>query len=152
MSDRITPILDAIVTKIQGLALAVGGVVLPVLKRKAAVHRDKLDPSAMITVAKSREAEDVRRWTFRELRTDYVVDVVIHSPHTGPDGNLSDYSRARDSLVDALSRPPLAGAPDVFDLRARPASWLQPYGEKTEWDWQALQVVASVISANGSVS
>ena len=148
MSNRVSPILAAVVAKIQGLALAVGGVVLPVLVRKAAVRRDRFDPSAMITVAKSRELEDVTRFSFGELRTDYVIDVVIHSPFAGPDDGIDDYAAARDTLVDAFSRPPLVGAPLVFDLRARPAAWLQPYGEKSEYDWQAVQVIASVVTAN----
>ena len=148
MSNRVSTILAAVASEIAALRLAVGGVVLPVLVRKAAVRRDRLDPSAMITVAKSRELETVTRWTFSELRTDYVIDVVVHSPFAGPDAAIDDYATARDTLVDAFSRPPLAGAPLVFDLAARPAAWLQPYGEKSEYDWQAVQVIASVVTAN----
>lgn len=148
MSDRLTPILDACVSRIAALGLAVGGVTLPVLKRKAAVRRESLDPAAMITVAKSATPETVSRWTFASKRTDYKIDVIVHSPYLGPDDDQAPYATFRDTLADVFSRPPLPGADDVFDLRAEPADWLRPTGETTQYDWQSLAVTASVISAN----
>lgn len=147
MSDRLTPVLDAMVTKIAALGFAVGGVALPVMKRKAAARRETMDPAAMVTVAKSATPEQTTRRRVGLWQTAYVIDVIVHSPYSGPDDDLSAYSTIRDTLVDALKKPPLPGAPDVFDMDAAPADWLRPSGEQNEYDWQSLQVTATVAHA-----
>jgi hypothetical protein len=149
VSDRLGPILEAVKTKAAGLGLVLGGAAAVVLVRKAAVRRQTMDPKHMITVSKSATPEAVSRWTFGKIRTDYRVDIVVHSPFAGPDADQTEFIAARDTLVDAFSRPPLPGADGVFDLRAEPADWLRPFGEETQWDWQALVVTASVVSPNG---
>ena len=146
MSDRLNPILAAVATKLEGLAFSIGGNVLPVMQRKASVSRKKLDPRVMITVSKSATPEAVSRRRFGLWATAYVIDVVVLSPFTGPDNGDDEYAVIRDSIVDAFKTVPL-GATDVFDLDAQPADWLRPYGEATEWDWQALQITARVAHA-----
>jgi hypothetical protein len=147
MSDRLEPILAAITAELQALAFSIGGVTLPVMQRKASVSRQKLDPRAMIAVSKSATPEAVTRRRFGLWQTAYVIDVVVLSPFTGPDNGDDEYAVIRDSIVDAFKKPPLSGATDVFDLAAEPADWLRPYGESTEWDWQAVQVTATVAHA-----
>lgn len=142
--DRLNPILNAVLTQTAALGLAVGGVTLPVLKRKAPTRRQKLDPRSMITVSKSDAPEQVTRRRFGLWQTAYQIDLTVVSPYTGPDDNIDEYALCRDRLVDAFKRPPLAGAPDVFEMNAAPADWLRPYGETTEWDWQSLQITATV--------
>lgn len=148
MADRLTPVLDAIVTQIAALGLAVGGVTLPVLIRQAAVRRLGMDPPAMITVAKSATPEQTKRRRFGLWQTAYVIDVIVHGPHLPPETRTSDYSTIRDSIVDVLKKPPLAGAPDVFEMDAAPADWLRPWGEGgAQYDWQSLQITATVAHA-----
>lgn len=149
MSDRLTPILDAIVTQIEQRGFTIAGVVLPVVKRKAPVRRTKLDPAAMITVSKSDTPERVVVRAFGWWHTQYLIDVTVVSPYTGPDDNISEYATIRDSIVDDFKRPPLAGADDVFQLDCAPAAWLRPLGETTEWDWQSVQIAATVAHDGG---
>lgn len=144
MADRLTPILDAIAAKVTAAGFALGGTTLPVLKRKAAVRRQTLDPRAMITIAKSATAEDTTRRRVDLWQTAYVIDVIVNVPYSGPDDDIDEYATIRDSLVDLLKRPPLAGAPEVFDMDASPADWLRPLGETTDFDWFAVQVTAIV--------
>lgn len=152
MSNRHRPILLALVSRVAGLGLQVGGVTLPVIARKAPVRRQQMDPPAMIAVSKSRTPEQVSRRRFGLWQTRYAFDVTVVSPFggpdaAGPDGDTTQYETIRDTLVDALKAKPLAGAPDVFDLDARPADWLQPFAEagaESQWDWQSLQVLATV--------
>lgn len=150
MSNRIRPILLALKAKVEGLGLAVGGVPLPVLLRKAPVRRQQMDPAASITVSKSRTPEEVTRRRFGLWQTRHAFDVVVVSPATGPDADTGEYEAVRDSLVDALKAPPLPGAPDVFEADARPADWLQPFAEagaESLYDWQSLQYFATVAHA-----
>jgi hypothetical protein len=144
MSDRLTTILDAIVAKITARGFAINGVTLPVVKRKAPIHRQKMDPRAMITVSKSVIAELVTRRRFGLWQTAYNVDVTVVSPYTGPDNDIQEYSTIRDTIVDDFKRVPLAGAPEVFELDCGPTDWLRPLGETTEWDWQSLVITATV--------
>jgi hypothetical protein len=153
VDPRLAPILDAMVQRIITREYALPGEdPLPVLKRKAPIRRQQMDPRKAITVAKSSSPETVTRWTFATIRTDYLIDVTIVTPYTGPggfpDANLDDYALWRDDLVSLFSKPPLPGADGVFDLKATPATWLTPLGENSEWDWQAVQVTASIISSN----
>lgn len=146
MSDRLTPILSAVRAKAESLGLPLGGVAAPVLVRKAATRRQTMDPPSMITVAKSQAAEQTTRRRWGLWQTAYVVDVVVHTPSLGPDADQSEAIRTRDTLVDALKKPPLPGAPDVFDMSAAAADWLKP-GDDSQWDWQGLQVTATVAHA-----
>lgn len=150
MANRIRPILLALKTRVEAAGFAVGGTTLPVLLRKAPVRRQQMDPARAITISKSRTPERVSRRTFRKHQTEYVIDVTVVSPATGPDGDTSEYEAIRDGLVDLLDRPPLPGAPDVFELDAQPASWLQPFAgaaQMSEWDWFSVQVTATVAHA-----
>jgi hypothetical protein len=146
MSDRLTPILNAARGKAESLGLMLGGVIAPVLIKKAAVRRQTMDPAAMITVAKSQTPEQVTRRRWGLWQTAYVLDLVVHVPAVGPDADQSEAIRVRDTLVDAFKKPPLPGAPDVFEMDARPADWLQAMPE-SQWEWQALQVTATVAHA-----
>jgi len=143
-SDRLAPILSAVVAKVSALGLSVGGVTLPVLARKAPVHRQKMDHDRMVTVSAAEAT--TRRRRFGLWATSYAVDVVLLAPYTGADAD-PQYSAARDSIVDALKGLPLSGAPDVFDVDCQPADWLRPLGETSEWDWFACRVTASVAHA-----
>jgi hypothetical protein len=144
MSNRLTAILDAVVSAITGRGFTIGGTVLPVVLRKAPVRRTKLDPAAMITVAKSDVPERVVARAFGWWHTEYLIDVTVVSPYTGPDQSIDEYAAIRDTLVDDFKGPPLAGAPEVFQLGCAPAAWLRPLGETTEWDWQSVQIAATV--------
>jgi hypothetical protein len=146
VSDRLTPILSAIRARVEGLGLTLAGVAAPVLIREAAVRRQTMDPASMITVAKSQTAEQTSRRRFGLWQTRYVVDVVIHTPAGEPDADQGEAARNRDTLVDAFKKPPLPGAPDVFDLGARAADWLKP-GDGSQWKWQAMQIEATVAHA-----
>lgn len=148
MPNRLSPILEAVRTQTEALGLELEGEALPVLLRRAATRRTGLDPAAMITVAKSATPEQLSRRRFNAKRSDYRIDVVVHGPYLGPDGDTSAYATMRDAIVDLFSKPPLAGAPAVFELRAEPADWLRPEGSSTDFDWWCVQVVASVVSAN----
>lgn len=151
MSSRLDPILDAVVQRIAGRGFAVGGVVLPVYKRKATQRNRTLDPDRFITISKSATPEQVTRWTFGRIRTDYLIDVIVLTPHTGPETDQAVYAEIRDQIVTDFSRPPLPGT-DVFEMRADPADWLRPYGDAgSEWDWFACRITASVVSSNGGL-
>lgn len=149
MSDRTTPILLALRTKVTAAGYTIGGVTLPVLLRKGAVRRQTLDPREMITICKSRTAEGTTRRRVGLWQTAYVFDVIVNAPYSGAehDDNVAEYTAIRDGLVDLLKKPPLPGAPDVFDMDAAPADWLQPFGEQTDYDWFAVTVTATVAHA-----
>lgn len=147
MADRLQPILDAIVAATSAFGFAIGGTAFTVLKRKAAVRRETMDPPHMITVAKSARKEETSRRRVGLWQTTYYVDVVVHAPYDGPDGDQGAHSRIRDTLVDAFKKPPLAGAPEVFEMDAQANNWLQPSGETIEYDWWALEVAATVAHA-----
>lgn len=144
MSDRLTPVLEAVRAKAESLGFALGGVTLPVLLRRVAIRRQTLDAPAAITVARGAQPEQTTRRRFGLWQTAYQIDVVLHAPYLGPDGDTSQYSTMRDGLVDAFKSVPLAGAPDVFELDAQAADWLRPEGQQTEWDWWAVEVTATV--------
>ena len=116
MPDRLTPILDAIVTKILSRNFIINAAGLSVVKRKAPIHRQKMDPKAMITVSKSAIPEVVTRRRFKLWQTAYSIDVTVVSPYTGPDNDIEEYASIRDTLVDDFKQVPLAGAPLVFEL------------------------------------
>src|SRR6478735_8328656 len=118
MSDRLAPVLNGIRMRVEALALVVDDVTLPVLEMQAVSRRQTLDPRSMITVAKSATPEQTTRRRFGLWQTAYKIDVVLHAPYTAPDDVLRSrlYSSMRDTIVDALKKPPLAGAPDVFEL------------------------------------
>jgi hypothetical protein len=144
VADRLSPVLAAVRTQVEALGLTLAGDALPVLLRRAAIRRQGLDPAAMVTVAKSAQPEQTTRRRFGLWATAYVIDVVVHAPYLGPDGDVSQYATMRDTIVDLLKRPPLAGAPEVFEMDAQGADWLRPEGQKTEYDWFACQVTATV--------
>lgn len=147
MANRIRPILLAIRAQVEAQGFTLAGYALPVLIRKAPVRRQTMDPARAITVSKSRTPEQVTRRRFALHQTAYAVEVTLVSPYTGPEGDTSEQETIRDSIVDLFKGPPLAGAPEVFDLDAQPADWLTPLGETTEWDWQTVQVIATVAHA-----
>lgn len=150
MSDRVSPILAAIRAKVESLGFALDNVTLPVLIRREALRREELDPKSMITIGKDPAAEDVSRRRFGVRQTKYTFDVIVHSPYAGPDAAITPHSIIRDAIVDAFGAAPppgallLPGAPAVFELDARPADWLRPSGQRTEWDWHCCQVEATV--------
>lgn len=151
-ANRLNPVLDAIVSRVASITPTLPGVegVLPVMKRKAAVRRSSMDPRAMVTVSKSSTPERVTRRRFvvegraGAWQTAYRVDVIVHAPYRGPDADQPEHALLRDRIVDLFKAPPLANAEDVFEMDAQPADWLRPMGETTEYDWQSLQVTATV--------
>src|SRR6185503_5518771 len=106
-------------------------------------------PARMITVSKSGTPEATTRRRVGLWQTAYVIDVVVHAPYEGPDdaARHGAYAEFRDRIVDAFKKPPLAGAPEVFDMDAQPADWLRPFGETTDYDWWACQITATVAHA-----
>jgi hypothetical protein len=144
MADRLSPILAAVRTQVEALGLTLGGDVLPVLLRRATTLRQGLDPVKAITVAKSASPERLTRRRFGLWQTEYDVDVTIIAPYPGPDGDDSEHNAARDTIVDMFKRPPLPGAPGVFEMTCQPADWLRPTGEKSQMDWWAVVVTATV--------
>lgn len=144
MANRIAAVLAAVRQQVEALGFTLDGVALPVLIRRAAHRRQTLDPRAMITVAKSGTPEQTTRRRFGLWQTAYLVDVVLHAPYLGPDGDTSAYATMRDGIVDRFKSVPLIGAPAVFELDCQPADWLRPTGESSEFDWFACQVTATV--------
>ena len=144
MASRIDPVLAAVRQQVETLGFTLEGVALPVLIRRAAHRRQTLDPRAMITVAKSGTPEQTSRRRFGLWQTAYQIDVVLHAPYLGPDGDTSTYSTMRDRIVDLFKSVPLIGAPAVFELDCQSADWLRPTGEQSEYDVWAAQVTATI--------
>lgn len=147
MADFLTPILDAIVAKITALQLMIAGEPVPVVKGKLLIKSGDLDRRFKIGVAKSPTPENNSRWTFRTNRIDYVIDVLMAAPYSGPYANLPEYTIWRDTILDVFSAPPLVGAPEVFDVTSRAGVFVGSAGESTEWDFQKVEVIASVETA-----
>lgn len=135
--------LDAIVTVIQGLALELNGLPVTVEKVKGHEHRDGRDAPVRITVAKTHGSERYTRWTFRDKRIDFNVTVTIQSPTAGPKSDLATLAAWRQSIMDAFDKPPLPGAPNVFELTAVPLDFEGEPGQQKMWDLQGVEVLCS---------
>ena len=143
MSNRLGPIIDAVVSKIESLSLQLNGAVALVLARTAAIRRLDQDPPFMVTVAKSATPERTTRRRFGLWQTAYVIDVVVHSPYAGADDDLTEFLVARDTIVSAFLAPPLVPTA-VFEVDAQAADWLRPEGSQSEYNWQSLQITATM--------
>lgn len=138
-------ILTALAANVEGLGLAWEATAVPVFERKPPTHRTARDPVRQITVSKADSPERVKRWSFQKDRTDYVCNIVIVTPHGGPDADQATYAEWRQTLLDTFAKPPLTGASVVFDVKAEPLDYLPAGAAEKQWDYQAVQVTASVV-------
>lgn len=143
MSDLDT-ILDAVISRVEGLSLTLNSEAIPVAKTKASAHRPDIDPDVRICVSKSEKPESYRRRTFKSKDVTYYVDVCLISPSSGPQANLPEYAQIRQTIMDAFDKPPLTGASDVYELDATAREYFDRQAQEALYDSQTVEVAATV--------
>ena len=146
MSSDLDTILNALVDGVTALGFTLDDEAIPAYKGKLPTSREDLNPPVQFIISKSETPERMTRFSFTKKRTDYTIDITLIAPHTGPIANLIDHAYIRQTLLDAFDKPPLAGAPDVFEMRSNPKEFLDREAQSKEWDEQTIEVTTSIVS------
>jgi len=140
-------VLDAIVTRAQGLGLLADGAPVPIVKRKQPKRRQD-DPPLLIVVCPSQRPDEIRRWTNIHDRFLYFSTVAVIGRNRDDQlTSLPEHTALRDALKDAFKVKPadLMGLDNLRDVRATGGRLFDRALAKAGYDFQSVEVTVDIV-------
>ena len=149
MTADVDAVLDACVTRLEALGLAVGGVVVPVSKAKQPHQEQGQTPLTQFTVCPKQPSPrpSVKLDNVHDLDS-FCVQLVLWTPgDRSRTTNLGDLAAIEKAVFEAFDdRPPDdLGLADVLDVRADTATYLDRAAYLQGWDASATDVTVEIV-------